>query len=477
MLALATQARHFGLMSALAAQVNNQATTAAEPPSDYRALVCIFLSGGNDANNMIIPNHDDTTLSSYGVYSAARAPRGLAIARNQLLPISVPRAGGLDYGFHPNFGNLAGQPRGIHELWDQGKLAAVTNVGNLVRPTTRDQYRQRTVPLPYQLFSHSDQIAQQQAGYSGQRSYTGFGGRASDRLNPEVNPSGLVPMLSTIAGSALFTVGQTTSPLSLPTGSTALSNSLVLAGFGTDAASTARRAAFQDIRNYDRDSRVVNAAHNVTDAAVQASAALGTAVEVTVTFPNTGLGNQLKQVARVIKRREALQVTRQIFYCSIGGFDTHNGQLGGQGGLFTQISQAMRAFYDEMGVQGVQDNVTQFTLSDFGRTFNPAGTGAGVVGSDHAWGNHALVLGGGVRGGDFYGMDTTNGTPYPTLQFNGPDDADSGSGARGRWIPTTSVEQCAATLSRWYGLSESDMSNVFPNIGNFETSDLGFMSP
>jgi uncharacterized protein (DUF1501 family) len=198
-------------------------------------------------------------------------------------------------------------------------------------------------------------------------------------------------------------------------------------------------------------------------------------VNTTVTFPNTGLGNQLKQVSRMIKQRQVLQVNRQIFFCQLGGFDTHTGQVAtattGQNGLLLELSQAMRAFYDEMGVQGAQDNVTLFTLSDFGRTLSPAGTGAGTVGSDHAWGNHALIMGGAVNGGDLYGINGSNGTPFPTLQLSGPEDTDS----RGRWIPNTSVEQYAATLAAWYGLPQEQLSSVFPNITNFTTANLGFM--
>jgi uncharacterized protein (DUF1501 family) len=178
----------------------------------------------------------------------------------------------------------------------------------------------------------------------------------------------------------------------------------------------------------------------------------------------------------LIKKRTDLSVNRQIFYVQVGSFDTHNGQIAGQGTLLSQMSQAVRAFYDEMVTQGVSNNVTTFTMSDFSRTFNPAGSGA-TVGSDHAWANHMFVIGGAVSGGNFYGVNTSNGTPYPTLQMNGPDDADSGTNARGRWIPTTSVEQYAATLARWYGLSDGDMPIVFPNIVNFSTSDLGFMQP
>ncbi|MDM7921147.1 MAG: DUF1501 domain-containing protein, partial [Pyrinomonadaceae bacterium] len=219
-----------------------------------------------------------------------------------------------------------------------------------------------------------------------------------------------------------------------------------------------------------------SAASDVYKRQMQANAALQSSQEVTVPFPNTGIGLQLKQVARLIKKRTDLSVTRQIFYCQIGSFDTHNNQLAGQANLLSQFSQAVRAFYDEMVVQGVSNDVTTFTLSDFNRTFNPAGSG-GTVGSDHAWGNHMFVVGGSVAGGDFYGMNTTNGTPFPTLVIGtaGPDDTNSGTGSRGRWIPTTSVEQYAGTLARWYGLPPAELPLVFPNVGNFPTSELGFL--
>jgi uncharacterized protein (DUF1501 family) len=234
------------------------------------------------------------------------------------------------------------------------------------------------------------------------------------------------------------------------------------------------------LRTIDLGSNVVKAASGITSAAVQASTALSTFQEVTATFPNTTLGLQLKQVARMIKKRTELSVNRQIFFVQVGGsFDTHNGQVAtqttGQNGLFIQVGQAMRAFYDELTAQGAQNNVTTFTMSDFGRTFVPAGQGAGAVGSDHAWGNHLMVMGGAVAGGNFYGTNSSNGTPFPTLTPGGIDDTDSGTGARGRWIPTTSVDQYAATLAKWYGLPADQMASVFPNLVNFTQPDLGFM--
>jgi uncharacterized protein (DUF1501 family) len=475
MAAIATQIEHFGMMSVLAQKVDD--SNASSVPGDYRALVCIFMQGGNDGNNTIIPNHNDASLSNYSAYANARSAAGLAIAQNALLPITVPRMNNLSYGLNPNLGTVTGGiNNGMYELWAQGKMAIVANTGTLIRPMTRAQYQANSVPRPFQLFSHSDQVSQYQSGRSDQNSFTGWGGRISDRRTQADNPSGLVPMITSINGAQLFTAGQSTLPLAIANAGTSLSSVLSPQGFNTTAASQARLSAFNQLRTQDLNSSYIAAASHITDQATQANQALATFQEVTVAFPNTSIGNQLKQVARLIKKRTDLSVNRQIFYVQVGSFDTHNGQIAGQGTLLSQMSQAVRAFYDEMVTQGVSNNVTTFTMSDFSRTFNPAGSGA-TVGSDHAWANHMFVIGGAVSGGNFYGVNTSNGTPYPTLQMNGPDDADSGTNARGRWIPTTSVEQYAATLARWYGLSDGDMPIVFPNIVNFSTSDLGFMQP
>jgi uncharacterized protein (DUF1501 family) len=197
-------------------------------------------------------------------------------------------------------------------------------------------------------------------------------------------------------------------------------------------------------------------------------------VTLATAFPNTTLGNQLKQVAKVVKFNStspALGLNRQIFFCQLGGFDTHQDQASTQSSLLAQVSQAIRAFYDATLELGLEQQITTFTLSDFGRTFQPAGSGA-AAGSDHAWGNHHLVVGGAVRGGDFYGGYGPNGTVFPVLELSGPSDTDN----RGRWIPTTSVEQYAATLASWFGVSPADIPIVFPNIDRFENSNLGFMS-
>ncbi len=477
MVTLATQMQHLGTMSALAQKVQDDSNSP-EGGANYKALVLIFFSGGNDGNNMVVPNHNDTTISNYGVYSTLRS--NLAIPQASLLPISVPRMGGLTYGLHPNFGPLTQNGttivnNGIHELWAQQKFAIVTNCGTLVRPTTKAQMSQSSHPKPYQLYSHSDQVAQYQTSISNTQAFTGWGGRVSDKMTVGSNPTGLVPMITSIAGSQLFTSGQSTLPLAINDSNTSLANVLNPAGF-TNTGGPARLTAFNALRTQDLQSNFIAAASHVTDMAMQANSALQAPGDTTVLFPNTSIGRQLRQVARIIKKRLDLNVNRQIFYVQMGGFDTHTGQINGQANLFLQYSQAVRSFYDELTAQSIQNDVTTFTLSDFGRTMNPAGAGTADVGSDHAWGNNLFVIGGSVLGGNFYGLNTAvNGTPYPHLQLGGLDDTDGGTSPRGRWIPTTSVEQYAATLARWYGLADTDMASVFPNIGNFTSSNLGFL--
>ena len=475
MVTLATQMHHLGMMSTLAQKVLD---TQQDGGANYRALVCLFWAGGNDGNNMVIPNHNDATISNYAAYAATRSTQGLAIPQASLLPISVPRLGNLTYGLHPNLGPITGGiNNGIHDLWGQGKLAIVANTGNLVRPLTKAQYQSSAFQKPYQLFSHSDQVAQAQTSVANTQAFTGWGGRVSDRMTAGNNPNGLIPMITSISGAQLFTSGQTTLPLAISDSNTPLANVLNPAGF-TNTGGAARLTAFNALRTQDLSANYIRAASNVTDLAMQANTALATAQDVTTAFPNTGIGRQLKQVARLIKGRLDLNINRQVFYVQIGGFDTHTNQINGQTNLFGQFSQAMRSFWDELVLQGIQNEVTTFSLSDFGRTMNPAGSGA-AVGSDHAWGNHMFVMGGSVIGGNFYGSLRPDGTGtyYPTLTLGGTDDTDSGGAPRGRWIPTTSVDQYAATLARWYGLAQADQAAVFPNIGNFpgSFSQLGFL--
>ena len=425
---------------------------------DYRALVCVFLAGGNDGNNLVVP----TDPTGYNAYSTVRNASGLAIARDMLLPITLSGGAG-EFGLHPSL-------TALQALWNEGKMSIACNVGPLVQPIDRQQY-QSGAPRPYQLFSHSDQIAQWQTAIADRVGQTGWGGRTADRF--ESHTSGF-PMITTVSGG-IFTRGQTTTPLSVAPAPTALNQLLALNGFGTAADELARKSAMDTLRTLDNDQALVAGANRTTQQALDIGRILSSDVSLATVFPNTTLGNQLLQVAKMIKfnaMSPQLGLNRQIFFCQLGGFDTHQGQVGTQSTLLTQVSQAIAAFYSATVELGLGQQVTTFTLSDFGRTLQPAGSGQNVVGSDHAWGNHHFVVGGAVRGGDFYGVPGPNGSVFPELQLGGPSDTDN----RGRWIPTVSVEQYAATLASWYGVAPSDLPIVFPNIGRFSTANLGFMT-
>ena len=424
--------------------------------TDYRALVCIFFNGGNDGNNTIVD------LNQYSQYASARGS-DLAILQANLLPVSP--AGGGSYGFHPNLTQL-------RDLFNQQKLAVISNVGPLVEPLTKTTYQNGTGKKPLQLFSHSDQVGLFQTAIANVVSQTGWSGRVADKLSG-LNGSATFPQNISIAGINLLLTGVNTRQLAVADSNTTLANVLQLIMTGSASEVNSRTASFNELRNYDQNFTLIKAASDTRTSAIQTDQALSNVNPVLATaFPNTSLGRQLLQVARVIKASTdpaaGINMKRQIFFCQIGGFDTHSTQVTGQGNLLTQASAAMKSFYDATVELGVANNVTTFTLSDFGRTLQPAGSGA-QAGSDHAWGNHHFIMGGSVMGGRFFGT-------YPTLALGGPDDTDSGSNPRGRWIPTTSVEQYAATLATWYGLAQIDLSAVFPLIGRFATPTLPFMA-
>ncbi len=439
--------------------------------SDYRALVCIFLSGGNDCNNTIIPLD-----SEYNNYSTVRSASGLAIPHDSLLPLLNPiGGGGRPFGMHPNLSPEVANPalaKGLLDVWNAGRLAVLFNTGNLVQPLTRAQYLAGAAK-PYQLFSHSDQVTQQQTVSSKAVGQTGWGGRVAD-VTGALNAGGL-PMNVSVAGTNLFQTGISSRQLAIAsTGSLSGVLNLNWTNGVSSVAPFNAGSSYRALLGMDNDSFLIKGASDTTNGALTADAALNLAGDpaLTAVFPVTSLGNQLKQIAKLIKVRDLTGITmkRQIFFCTLGNFDTHTNQTSGtltgsQGNNFTQLSQAMKAFYDEMVAQGIGDKVTTFTQSDFGRTLQPSGSGAAAVGSDHAWGNHAFIMGGAVNGRAFYGT-------YPVLALGGPDDTDN----RGRWIPTTSTDQFAATLAAWYGLASADVPTVFPNLSKFAPQNLGFLS-
>jgi uncharacterized protein (DUF1501 family) len=434
-------------------------------PSDYRALVCVFMNGGNDSHNMIIP----MDAGGYGSYYAIRNPFGLAIDQGALGPTTITPPGLGPFALHPSLGPATPTSSSLLGVWNAGKVAVVANVGPLVEPLTQAQYK-GSGKKPYQLFSHSDQVTQWQTSISNTRAQTGWGGRIADRV-VSLNGGNGFPVITSIAGTQVFNLGAVTRPLGMGTG--ALNTVLVLNGFNTSAESVARRNSMDYLRTLDKTFSLVDNSQDTTQQALDIGLALNTDPAITTVFPNTGLGSQLRQVAKVMKLNQtstALGLNRQIFFTQIGGFDTHTNEVGSQQSLLREMGDAMAAFYNATAELGIVDRVTTFTLSDFGRTLQPSGSGGGV-GTDHGWGAHHFVMGGAVKGGKFYGVPGTNGTVFPTLQLAGPDDTDN----RGRWIPTASVDQYGATLASWLGVAPADLATVFPNIGKFATNNLGFL--
>ena len=449
-MALASSLESFGIVHALTPQV----------ATDYKAMVCVFLNGGNDGNNMFV------SLDQYTNYSNARNAAGLAIPQASLLPVS-PVSGG-SYGFHPNMPEM-------QSLFNSGKLAVLCNSGPLVEPLTRTTYQNGTGKKPLQLFSHSDQVGLFQTAIANSVSQTGWGGRVADKTLG-LNGGATFPNNVSIAGINLFLTGVDTRQLAVADSNTSLANVLLLSNApgATTAEINSRMASFNELRTLDNNFKLIKASSDTRSGAIQTDNALSSVSPILSTvFPNTSLGRQLKQVALLIKActdpTAAINMKRQIFFTQIGGFDTHSAQINGQGNLMTQVSQAISAFFAATVELGLSDKVTLFTMSDFGRTLQPAGSGPAIVGSDHAWGNHQLIVGGAVQGHTLYGT-------YPTIALGGPDDTDGGSSPRGRWIPTTSVEQYAATLATWYGLSPADLTAVFPLIGRFASPNLGFLA-
>jgi uncharacterized protein (DUF1501 family) len=449
-MALASSIEKFGIVHALTPQA----------ATDYKAMVCVFLNGGNDGNNMFV------SLDQYTTYSSARSAAGLAIPQASLLPVS-PVSGG-SYGFHPNMPE-------VQSLFNSGKLAVLCNNGPLVEPLTRTTYQNGTGKKPLQLFSHSDQVGLFQTAIANSVSQTGWGGRVADKTLG-LNGGATFPNNVSIAGINLFLTGVDTRQLAVADSNTSLANVLLLSNApgATTAEINSRLASFNELRTLDNNFKLIKASSDTRSGAIQTDNALGSVSPLLSTvFPNTSLGRQLKQVALLIKActdpAAGINMKRQIFFTQIGGFDTHSAQINGQGNLLTQVSQAINAFFAATVELGLSDKVTLFTMADFGRTLQPAGSGAAIVGTDHAWGNHQLIVGGAVQGHTLYGT-------YPTLALGGPDDTDGGSSPRGRWIPTTSVEQYAATLATWYGLSPADLTAVFPLIGRFANPNLGFLA-
>jgi len=422
---------------------------AAVGPSDYRALVCLFQYGGNDGNNMVVPRGSEHTA-----YAVARG--GLALPQSTLRPLGGTTADGRQWGLHPSM-------PGIHGLYGQGKAAIVANVGPLVAPLTRAQYEAGGAAVPPQLFSHSDQTMHWQTSLPDQPARSGWGGRIADLMH-SANGSSQLSMSMSLSGNNTFQVGSAVTQYQVsPDGSIGLGGYYDGNDWNHPPSVAIRRLMAQSYGNlFTQGYRDVFV--RALDQDRLLASALETVPPLATTFPDNDLGRQLGMVARLISARSPLGLSRQVFFCATGGYDTHDEQVGAQAAvgahadLLAELDEAMSAFYAATVEMGVASSVVTFTASDFGRTYASNG-----VGSDHGWGNHHLVMGGGVSGGRFYG-------DMPVLSVDGPDDA-----GEGRWIPTTAVDEYAATLARWFGVANGDLPLVLPNLGRFRHPDLGFL--
>ena len=437
-----------GMLATLASFGLLGARPARAAVNDFKALVCVYLYGGNDGNNLIVP----LDPAHYTPYTQIRGGLALSTAANTLMPARTATLNTVANPVAQPFAFHYGLPE-IDALYGQGKVAVVLNVGNLRQPLTKAQYN-TGIGVPPQLFSHSDQTIQMQAGTPSPTG-SGWGGRLVDVLGT----GGHLDAVS-VGGAGLFIEGASTHGNLVPQ-----SGQLSLAGmsFWPQTAADARKAALLQILNADTGNTIANAANRSLANGIQLIADLRAANAITplqTVFPGSALGQQLKVVAQLIDLRAAQGPGRQVYFVSLGGFDTHSGQSYQQWDLLRQVSQALNAFQLALAEVGAANQVTSFTTSDFGRTLQLASTG-----TDHAWGNHHIVVGAAVKGG-IYGQ-------FPAFVLGGADDATG----RGAWIPQFSNQQFGATLGKWFGADPIALDTQVFNteLANFALKDLGFM--
>jgi uncharacterized protein (DUF1501 family) len=442
-----------GVAAPWALNLAAMAEASAANATDYKALVCVFLHGGNDYANTVVP-YDTTNHALYQGFRPSFAYTRERLAATALTPTAAPVDSG---GFSHQYA-LAPELAPLLPLFNTGKLGVVLNVGTLVQPTTKTEYKNKSVKLPPKLFSHNDQQSVWQSS-SPEGATSGWGGRMGDLFQ-----SGNLHSTFTcvnVSGNAVYLSGKTAVQYQVSSNGSVPMNGLKSPLFGSSAATTALRQLITQERPHVLENEYNRVSKRAIEANETLTAALAAAPALTTPFPaSNSLGDQLKLVARMISAAPALGAKRQVFFVSMGGFDTHDGMLTDHPALMTKLGAAMSAFYAATTELNVASQVTTFTASDFGRTM--AGN---ANGSDHGWGSMHFVMGGAVNGQRFYGT-------APIVADNGPDDV-----GQGRLLPTTSVEQLAATLGGWLGISDSELLSLLPNLANHNSTvrKLGFV--
>lgn len=447
----ATALSALGAGGSLALNLAGIGAAAAQTANDYRALVCVYLYGGNDNGNTVVP-YDS---GDYARYASARG--ALALPFSALQPIASASTGGRRLA-------LPAPLAPLKQLYDTNRCAIVANVGPLLTPTTLQNYKDESVPLPPKLFSHNDQQATWQS-FATEGAPSGWGGRMADLLVGSNQDASFTAI--TVDGYSLFLTGRNVIGARVTTAGAIYVDDWLPSNTNQLHGSSDAMAAWRAmLNNQERNSLLEREYGKIRRRGISLNAKLTQTLVATPTFntnfPDTQLGNQLRTVARLISARASLGVRRQVYFVGMGGFDHHSDLMEGQTAqqsLIGQVAAAMAAFDQTMVAQGVANQVTTFTASDFGRTLDSNGDG-----SDHGWGAHHFVVGGAVRGGNIYGT-------FPDVALNTATDV-----GRGSLLPTASLDQYGATLAKWFGVSAGDMRLVTPNIAQFNNQDLGFMS-
>ncbi len=425
-------------LKGFAAAALANSTTLLDP--EYKALVCVFLSGGNDSFNMLMPR----TTSEYNDYAATRS--NLAIPLNEMLPIFPDNGGGRLFGIHPSMTRS-------QQLFNNGKMAFLSNVGTLVEPTTREQFWQGEVGLPLGLYSHSDQGQQWMTGLPNARSATGWGGKVADLVN-DMNSNPNMSMNLSLSGTNIFQTGQNTIEFALDP----YNGSSGIYGYGEhdewNVFDRMRTRAINSMLDHEYQNMFqktyVDVVRKSRDGHIQFQDAIGGVPELQTTFTDNYLSRSFQMAAYSMAAHEALNMKRQIYFIEYGGWDHHDEVLNTQSGMLMELDTALGEFSDALAELGLGSQVTTFTLSEFSRTLTSNGNG-----TDHAWGGNVMVMGDKVKGKNIYGE-------YPTLALDS--NIELGSGVL---IPQVSADQYFAELALWFGVDPGELSTIFPTLTNF----------